>query len=497
MKSSRWLLGLAVSLIALGLGWFILTLPQARPIVDGLLGLGAAILPVVDGAFHALSTFVYNLWRGAAALPLPLKISLLGLILLSIFALQQYAQRVGRSVFDLLPPPVRLPLQFTRSLADGVVFLLRHRLAATAFLVLTFLMIIYFATAIISTYANGWAWLGGVPGFAQFAPTPTATPAPATPTPLPQMPRELWDADYAAAHNAGTPPTEIAIRQAIAARDSALTNFRRWLAGDVNWSSAELRLKMNDADSARTYFFQSVSAYPESAWPARVKEVRGQLDHQMDYLRGLLDVMTRAEAKDWNGALSAAGDLDRSENFNVRADVQQAVERSQRTPTPTPTPVIQIIVLPSPTPTLTPTPSTTPTASSTPTRTPSPTITRTPTPDLALRLIASDKDAVNNQDWKLAGYITDQLNGSLSANDPRRRDLGNWMTDKADNPLLYVDPPSDPATRPLFSDTCASWHTVGYALTLDSGNTRATRLHVRVSKWLDYYTSQSDQVGCP
>src|SRR5207247_2594657 len=81
--------------------------------------------------------------------------------------------------------------------------------------------------------------------------TPTVLPLP-TATPLPQMPRELWDADYAAAHNLGTPPTEIAVRQAIAARDSALTNFRRWLNGDVNWSSAELRLKMNDSDSPRT-----------------------------------------------------------------------------------------------------------------------------------------------------------------------------------------------------------------------------------------------------
>ncbi len=505
MRSSRWLLGLALSLIAFGLGWFLLTLPQAYPLADVLWGVGLSLVPTLNTASQSASTFASNLWRGASALPLPLKISLFGLILLTIFALQQYAQRLGRPMLDLLPPPVRVPLQLVGSIFGGIVFLLRHRLAATAFLVLTFLMIIYFATAIISTYANGWAWLGGVPGFAQFAPTatPTKTAIPTvTPTPLPQMPRELWDADYAASHSFGTPPTEIAIRQAIAARDSSLTNFRRWLRGDVNWSSAELRLKINDADSARTYFFQNVSAYPEGVWPARVKEVRGQLDHQMDYLRGLLDVMTRAEAKDWNGALAAASDLDRLENFSVRGDIEQAIAFSKRTPTPTPTTVIQIIVLPSPTPTTTPTPSVTPTPPNTPTRTPiptntpSPTITRTPTPDLVVRLIASDKDAVNNQDWKLAGYITNQLNAAMSANDSRRRDLANWITDKADNPLLYIDPPSDPAMRPTFNDTCASWHEIGYALTLDSGNARAIKLRTRVAKWLDWYTTQTDAAGC-
>ncbi|HET6316473.1 MAG TPA: hypothetical protein VFG86_08445, partial [Chloroflexota bacterium] len=469
--------------------------------------LGTALLPPLEEAIHSLSTFVNNLWMGATALPLPLKISLIGLVLLSIFALQRYAQRLGHPVLELLPEPVRAPLRFIGSLGQGIVFVLRHRLAATAFLVLTLLMIVYFATAIISTYANGWAWLGGVPGFAQFAPTATPTATPTVPplptaTPLPQMPRELWDADYAAAHNLGTPPTEIAVRQAIAARDSALTNFRRWLNGEVNWSSAELRLKMNDSDAARTYFFQNVSAYPESVWPARVKEVRAQLDQQMNYLRGLLDVMTRVEAKDWNGALAAAGDLDRIDNFNVRADVQRALERSRSTPTPTPTTVIQIIVLPTLSPTATPTPSATPLPSPTPTRTPipsstpSPTVTRTPTPDLVVRLIASDKDAVNNQDWKLADYITDQLNGSMGTNDPRRGDLAKWMTDKADNPLLYVDPPSDPSTRPLFSDTCASWHEVGFALTLDSGNLPARKLNVRISKWLDFYATQTDQAGC-
>ena len=147
-------MGLALSLIVFGLGWFILTLPQARPIVDGLAGLGMALLPPLEDAIHSLSTFVNNLWMGATALPLPLKISLIGLILLSIFALQRYAQRLGRPVLELLPEPVRAPLRFIGSLGQGIVFVLRHRLAATAFLVLTLLMIVYFATAIISAVCH-------------------------------------------------------------------------------------------------------------------------------------------------------------------------------------------------------------------------------------------------------------------------------------------------------------------------------------------------------
>lgn len=495
--SRIWLLAVSIALIILGIGSFMLSLPQAKPLVDMLWALNDALVPMWDALLSPLSTFVNNLWRGAGALPLSLKIALIGLILLSIYALQQYAQRIGRPVTELLPPPLRWPINLARGIGEWFVFLLRHRLAATAFLVLTFLMIIYFATAILSTYSQGFAWLAGVPGFAHLAPTPTATPAPPTPTLLPTMPRELWDGQYAAETNRGTPPIEIAVRQAIAARDSALANFRRWLRGEVNWSSAELRLKMNDADAARTYFFQNVGQYPETVWPPRVREVRAQLDHQLDYLRQLLDVMQRAEAKDWNGALASASELDRIENFNVRGEVEQTIERGRRTPTPTATPVIQIIVLPTPTPTITPTPTNTPTRTPTPLPTSTPTITRTPTPDLAARMIANDKEAVNNQDWKLATYLTGELNRTLASNDPRRKDLAAWMADHADNPLLYVDPPNGPPSqvtyRPSVSETCLSANTVNLALTLDSANTKAQRIRTRVNRWLDYYSNEYDR----
>lgn len=290
MKNSRWLLIISIALIVIGLIWFVLGLPQAKPTVDWLWATSGDVRVQLEGALGSLSTFVNNLWKSAGALPLSLRIALVGLILLSIFALQQYARQIGKSLFDILPSPISRPLQFVQKLVDGIVFLLRNRLAATAFLILTLLMIIYFAMAIIGTMSGSFSAFG----FGAPTPTPTLVPSTATATPLPQMPRELWDGKYAEENRLGTPPVEIAIRQAIAARDSALTNFRRWLKGEVNWSSAELRLKMNDADAARTYFFQNVGTYPEAVWPLRVREVRAQLDEQAQYLRALLDVMVRA-----------------------------------------------------------------------------------------------------------------------------------------------------------------------------------------------------------
>ncbi|MEP7198220.1 MAG: hypothetical protein ABI874_00270 [Chloroflexota bacterium] len=488
---SRWLLGLALALIVFGVGWFVVGLPQAKPLVDGLWALNDALWPLEQGLVRLLSTFVGNVWRSVSALPLPLKLAIVGLLLLTAYAIVEYARRVGRSPFDLLPAPVRWPLEFVVSLFSGIVFLLRNRLAATAFLVLTFLMIIYFGTAILGMYSNA---VGGF-GFAP-PPTPTFVPPTITPTPLPQMPRELWDAQYAAETNHGTPPTEIAIRQALAARDSALTNFRRWLRGEVNWSSAELRLKMNDADAARTYFYQSVGGYPEVVWPPRVRDVRLQLDEQIQYLKGLLDVMQRVEAKDWNGALASASALDRLSNFNVRGEIEQAIERGKRTPTPTATIAIIIIlpsVTPSQTPTRTPTPTVTPTQTRTPTptATPIPTVTSTPTPDPVPRMIVSTKDAVSNRDWKLAEYVTGELNRTLAVTDPRRADLVGWLTDRADNPLLYVEPPSEPAYRPSTNELCVSFRTAGLAQTLDNGNAKAARIRTRVWRWLDYYSAQT------
>jgi hypothetical protein len=490
---ARWLLGIAVVLIVFGVGWFAVGLPQAKPLVDGLWALNDALWPLETGSFHAVSTLVNNLWNGGSALPFSLKLALAGLVLLSIFALHRYSRRVGRPFLSLLPPPLRWPLEALRTAWEGLTFLIRQRLAATAFLVLTFLMIIYFATAILASYTNVLAGLGLVP-----TATPTALPTllpTATPTPLPQIPRELWDITYAAENNRGTPPVEIAVRQAIAAHDSALTNFRRWLRGEVNWSSAELRLKMNDADSARTYFYQIVGPYPETVWPPRVREIRSQLDEQMDYLRGLLDVMQRVESKDWSGAQASALELDRISNQNVRAEIDQAIERSNRTATPTATPIIQIIILPTltpsvtPTPTRTPTRTPTPTSTPTPTRTPTPTATATPTVDVVAHLMVSEKDAVTNRDWKGADSIARELDQSLSPVDQRRSDMSAWLNDRAENPLLYVEPPpSDPSISPTISDTCNSFRMTGLALVLDSSSTKAARIRVRISRWLDYYS---------
>jgi len=367
--------------------------------------------------------------------------------------------------------------------------------------VLTFLMIIYFATAILASYTNVLVGLGLVP---TATPTPRPTPSPtATATPLPQMPRELWDVTYAAENSRGTPPVEIAVRQAIAARDSALTNFRRWLRGEVNWSSAELRLKINDADSARTYFYQTVSTYPEAVWPPRVLEIRAQLDDQIAYLRGLLDVMQRVESKDWSGAQAVAQELDRSSNQNVRSEIDQALERSKRTATPTATPIIQIIILPTLTPTLTPTPTRTPTRTPTPTitptpsRTPTPTVTATPTIDVVARLIVSEKDAVTSHDWNVADFIASELNRDLAAADPRRADMTTWLNDRAENPLLYVEPPSDPSTSPTIADACNSFRVTGFALVLDSGSARAAKIRARIARWLDYYSNQTGRdISC-
>ena len=505
---ARWLLGIAVTLIVFGIGWFVVGLPQARPLVDGLWALNDALWPMETGAYHALSTFVSNLWRGAGALPLSLKFALAGLILLSIFALQRYAHRIGRPFLSLIPPPLRWPLEALASAWDALTFLIRQRLAATAFLVLTFLMIIYFATAILASYTNVLVGLGLVP---TATPTPRPTPSPtATATALPEMPRELWDVTYATENSRGTPPAEIAVRQAIAARDSALTNFRRWLRGEVNWSSAELRLKINDADSARTYFYQTVSAYPDSYWPPRVREIRTQLDEQIAYLGGLLDVMQRVESKDWSGAQTAAQELDRSSNQNIRAEIDQAIERSKRTATPTATTVIQIIILPTLTPTVTPTPTRTPTRTPTPTITPTPsrtptptatatpTVTATPTTDVVARLIVSEKDAVSSHDWKVADFIAGELNRDLAAADPRRADMTTWLNDRADNPLLYVEPPpSDASTSPTIADTCNSFRITGFAMVLDSGSAKAAKIRARIARWLDYYSNQTGRdISC-
>ncbi len=502
------MLWLSIGLIVVGMGSFMLSLPLSKPLVDMLWSLNDALFPLWAGISRGLSTFVYNLWKGASNLPLSLKLMTVGLILLSIFALQQYAHRLGRPLLDLIPPPMQWPLKAIASLFAGLGFLLRHRLAATAFLILTFLMIIYFAAAILSSYSNAFAFLGGVPGFAQFVPTatPTAIPtaiATATSTALPTIPRELWDGQYATEHNRGTPPTEIAVRQAIAARDSALTSFRRWLRGEINWSSPELRLKWNDADAARTYFFQNVGMYPESVWPPRVHEVRVQLDEQVNYLQGLLDVTQKVEVKEWTAALAAASELDRRSNQNVRDEIAAAVERAKKPPTATATPVVQIIILPSPTPTVTPTGSPTAPATSTPTRTPLPTITPTPsitptpTPDIIARFIVREKEAVNAGDWKLADFIASELTKILVPSDVRRKDLGAWLADHAENPLMYVDPPNGPpetsSYRPSIPEVCRVWHEANLALVMDGNNAKATRLRTRVMRWLDYYSTQYDR----
>lgn len=489
---------MAIALIVFGLGWFIAGIPQAKPLVDSLWALNDTLWPMEAGLFGALSTIVHNLWNGILALPLSLQLAFVGLVLLTGFALQRYAHQTGRTVLEVLPPPLRWPLRVLGGIGEFIVFLLRQRLAATAFLVLTILMIIYFATAILGTYANALASLGLTPPTLTPTATPTRTPTPTiTPTPTPQMPRELWDLQYATANNRGTPPIEIAVRQAIAARDSALTNFRRWLRGEIIWSSAELRLKINDADSARTYFFQSVGGYPESVWPPRVREVRNQLDEQITYLNGLLGVMQKAEAKDWTGAGSAAAELDRISNQNVSADIAAAVARSKYTPTPTATPVVQIIVLPTLTPTQTPIPTRTPTATPIPTRTATPTITGTPTPDLVSRMIAGQKDAVSSHDWNVAEYLSGELNRALGAADPRRSSQAGWLADAADDPLLSVEPPSDPAYRPSIESLCNSARISGYALTLDGGNAKAARIRSRVAVWQDYYSNATGrEVGC-
>jgi hypothetical protein len=251
MKDTRWLLGVSVTLIVVGLIWFISGLPQATPAVEWLWATGGYMRIQFAAGLALLSTFVNNLWRNANALPISLKIAFIGLILLSIFALQQYARQVGKSLFDILPAPISRPLRWLASVWDGIIFQLRNRLPATAFLILTLLMIVYFALAIVGTATGTFSAFGfGPPTATATAVLPTAT---TTPTPVPQMPRELWDGKYAEENRLGTPPVEIAIRQALAARDSALTNFRRWLKGEINWSSAELRLKMNDADAARTF----------------------------------------------------------------------------------------------------------------------------------------------------------------------------------------------------------------------------------------------------
>src|SRR5947209_9662851 len=129
---SRWMLGLAIALIVFGVGWFVVGLPQARPLVDGLWMLNDALLPIEASAFGAVSTFVHNLWIGAAALPLSLKLALIGLIILTLFALQRYAHNTGRTIAALLPPPLRLLLDFSAGLWQFVVFLFSQRLAATA-----------------------------------------------------------------------------------------------------------------------------------------------------------------------------------------------------------------------------------------------------------------------------------------------------------------------------------------------------------------------------
>ena len=498
---ARWLLGMAVTLIVFGVGWFMVGLPQAKPLVDGLWALNDALWPMETSALYAVSTFVSNLWRGAGALPFSLKLALIGLILLSIFALQRYAHQSARTVLSFIPPPLRWPLEALASAWDALTFLVRQRLAATAFLVLTFLMIIYFATAILASYTNVMVGLGLIP---TATPTPRPTPTPtATATPLPQMPRELWDIIYATETNHGTPPVEIAVRQAIAARDAALTSFKRWLRGEVNWSSPELRLKINDADSARTYFYQTVSSYPESGWPPRVQQIRAQLDEQLSYLNGLLDVMQRAEAKDWSGAQAAATELDKLSNQAVRTEIDQAIERSKRTATPTATTVIQIIILPTLTPTITPTPTRTPTrtplptSTPTPSRTPTPSITPTATADVVAGLIVSERDAVTRRDWKVADFIASELNRDLAAADPRRADMTIWLNDRADNPLLYVEPPADPSTSLSIADACNSYRITGYALALDSVSAKSAKIRARIARWLGYYADKTGkEISC-
>ncbi len=499
--TNRWLLPASIALIFIGSVWFLLGLPQAKPLVEWLWTISGEARNALADALNGVSTVVGNLWANAGALPLSLKVALLGVILLSLFALQQYARQMERSLLDMLPAPLSRSLRWLLGVLDFIAFNLRYHLAASAFLVLTLLMIIYFALAIFGAAGGSF----GPFGFSEPTATPTPTPSPtvlptltptATPTPVPRMPRELWDGAYAEQNRLGTPPVEIAIRQAIAARDSALTNFRRWLKGEVNWSSAELRLKANDADSARTYFFQTVAPYPEAVWSARVKEVRAQLDEQKQYLAVLLEVMTRAEAKEWNAALGAARDLDRIRDFGVQADVQAAMERARRTPTPTAT-VAVIIILPSVTPSQTPTRTPTSTQTPVPTVTPTPTAVRTPTPDVVSRMAASAKDAVNRRDWDVATYIVSELHRTLSADDPRRAELVAWLVTQADDPTLYPDPPGDPAYRPSVTTVCARYRIVSLALTLDDDEPKALRLRGYVFKWLDYYSTEyGREVAC-
>ena len=121
-RPSRWLLGTAIALIVFGLGWFIAGIPQAKPLVDSLWALNDALWPMEAGLFGALSTIVHNLWNGIFALPVSLQLAFVGLVLLTGFALQRYAHQTGRTVLEVLPPPLRWPLRVLGGIGEFIVF---------------------------------------------------------------------------------------------------------------------------------------------------------------------------------------------------------------------------------------------------------------------------------------------------------------------------------------------------------------------------------------
>jgi hypothetical protein len=485
---SRWAGFIAIALIFIGVAWFLLSLPETEPFVTGLRSVFESVAPLWDNLVQSVGSFTYNVWRGTASLPWSLRLAFVGLILLTLVAFNQYAQKVGKPPLELLPWPVRVPLKVFAALGEGLTYALRYRLAATAFLVLTLLMILYFGSLVFSSYS---------PLLAGLISSPLSV---AAATPSPPMPRELWDEPYALAQRKGKPAIENDAALALAARDSAVVNFKRWLRGEVSWSSADLRLKLTDAESARTHFFQVVGGYERSAWPTRVREIETQLNEQVDHLRGLLKVMQKAEAKSWEGALADAAELDAKYTPKIHDDIAQAAK--PKTPAPTNTPII--LILPTLTPSPTPSPTRTPTPTPSPTLTPSPTPTRTPTPTPSPTpnlepLFARAQTALTEGDWRTAESSIAELHKNLAVTDPRRKELAAWLADHAENPLVYIRPPDTPPATfygPTFTQTCNTDRTVRWALLMDGTNAKAQKLQKAVAAWVEYYRTYERESVC-
>jgi hypothetical protein len=479
---SRWLGFIALALILIGVGGFLLSLPETEPFVTGLWSVLDSVTPLWDNFVQAIGTFTYNVWRGTASLPWSLRLAFLGLLLLTLVAFNQYAQKVGKPPLELLPWPARVPLKIFVRIGEGLAYALRYRLAATAFLVLTVLMILYFGSLVVSSYS---------PLLTGLVSTPLSVAAATPPLPLP---RELWDEPYALAQRKGKPAIENDLALAIAARDSAVVNFKRWLRGEVSWSSADLRLKLTDAEAARTHFYQVVGGYERSVWPPRVKEIETALNEHVDYLRGLLKTMQKAEAKNWEGALADAAELDAKYTPKVRDEVAQAAK--PKAPIATSTPIILILPTLTPSPTPSPTRTPTPTPSPTPTRTPTP--TPSPTPDLN-PLLARAQTALTAGDWRTAEVSIAELHKHLAAADPRRKELAAWLADYAENPLVYIRPPETiPQTfyGPTFTQTCNIEREVRWALLMDSTNAKAQKLQKAVAAWVEYYRTYERESVC-